>query len=570
VSSKPEQLSSQRKTAGPRKTPTAARFSPLSLARMVWKQKVWVLIVWVIVAAAGAFVTMRLPPRYRAETLILVEVQKIPDKYVSSTVVSDVQDRLATMSQEILSANRLKKIIEDYKLYPETRAEGSFEAVVELMRRDVSVKLEKGWTNNRPGAFRISYEGAQPTIVAAVANRLASAYIDENLRVREQQAEGTSQFLDGQLKEAKKTLDELEAAVSRYKVAHNGELPQQEGSINTTLMRLQTELQGIQDAMNRAQQNKVVIEAELGAIDSRLSAIATAEIAPREAGAPPGETAAESRRPAAITASQALELRLAELKARYSDDHPEVRRMKAALAQALKAEQEQPAAPPASPRPRVAAPSSQPKVSPELSREAVQLSQRASTLRAQRAIAADELEKGAADRVRVLKTMGIYQAQLKSLPIREQEMAALMRDYEMSKANYRSLLDKKTSADMAAELEHRQKAERFLPLDPAVPPERPFKPNRGVLIGASTVAGLALGISLALAREMRKNVLLGEWELPAGVVVLGRVPNIDVHPRGKSSPAVAKGKKGRAAAAVLSAVLPILAVLGSHLAAGVQ
>src|SRR5579862_5957135 len=172
-----------------------AQFSPLSLARMVWKQKIYLVLMWLVISAIGVVIVHRLPAFYRAETLILVDSQKIPERYVSATVSTDLQDRLATISQQILSVTRLKKIIDDFDLYKEPRKTKAPEEVIELMRSDIDIKLEKGWSGGRPGAFRIAYQGTSPTIVAEVANRLASLYIEENLRVREAQAEGTSEFI---------------------------------------------------------------------------------------------------------------------------------------------------------------------------------------------------------------------------------------------------------------------------------------------------------------------------------------------------------------------------------------
>src|SRR4051794_32327832 len=112
---------SERQKSAPPRSSGAPRIPMLSLVRMLWKQKIYMLLIWVVITGGGAVVVMRLKPTYRAETLILVDSQKIPDKYVSTTVVSDVQDRLATLNQEILSSTRLKKIIDDFNLYEEDK-----------------------------------------------------------------------------------------------------------------------------------------------------------------------------------------------------------------------------------------------------------------------------------------------------------------------------------------------------------------------------------------------------------------------------------------------------------------
>jgi polysaccharide chain length determinant protein (PEP-CTERM system associated) len=488
---------------------------------MLWKQKRPVLLIWLVLSMGAAGVIYRLPAVYRAETLILVESQKVPEKYVTATVHADVQDRLATISQQILSSTRLQKIIDDFGLYREERSRLAPEEVIERMRQDIEVKLEKGWTQNRPGAFRIVYRGETPALVAEVANRLANLYIEENLRAREVQAEGTTEFIDNQLQQAKKGLDELEASVSRYKLQHNGELPQQENSLIGMLARLQIKLQGNQDAWNRAEQNRQMLENALAAAEASEAALRSAlaqraQPAAATAPGPPGPAPSQPRK------SETLEQELEALRARYHDDHPEVGRLAAEVARLRSTEQQN------APPPEQAPPASAPAVPVASSTHEVQNllreRERVASLRAQLAAATRELQLAREEREGVLRQIASTERRIQSLPIREQEMAALLRDYEISKANYKSLLEKKLAADMATELERRQKGERFTVLDPARVPVKPFRPNRPAWSAVGTLAALAAALAFGLARELQKNSVLGEWELPPGAVILARVP----------------------------------------------
>src|SRR5262249_20369685 len=89
-----------------------------------------------------------------------------------------------------------------------------------------------------------------------------------------------------------------------------------------------------------------------------------------------------------------------------------------------------------------------------------------------------ELATREAEQKRILKDMNSYQQRVERLPIREQEMAQLTRDYQVSKENYKSLLDKKMAAGMSLDMERRQQSERFIVLDRAQTPERPIKPEK--------------------------------------------------------------------------------------------
>jgi uncharacterized protein involved in exopolysaccharide biosynthesis len=158
----------------------------------------------------------------------------------------------------------------------------------------------------------------------------------------------------------------------------------------------------------------------------------------------------------------------------------------------------------------------------ELSKER----ERVATTRTQLSSTAKELDARVADRQRILRSIADYQAKVERLPMREQELAAVTRDYEISKQNYKSLLDKKNSAGMASDMERRQQAEQFTVQDPARIPSAPIKPKRLVLNLGALGVGLVLGLVWALGIELKKNYFLGEWELPPNVKVLGRVPMI--------------------------------------------
>jgi len=549
---------------------TRPELSPLSIARTLWKQKIPLALFWILLTGLTVAFVHRLPTIYKAEALVLVDSQKIPERYVSSTISADLTDRLATITQQILSTSRLKKVIADFDLYHQQRQTMSEEDVVLKMRKDIEVTVEKGWADNKPdkpGAFHVSYMGTDPITVAEVANRLANLFIEENLRTREFQAEGTSQFIQSQLQEAKKRLDVLEAAVTRYKIEHNGELPEQSAAVQATLSSLQTELQGNQDAINRAQQSKIMTQDSLSMAESTEAAL-------REAAKDARARAAQL--PAAVLMRQAtdpntpapessgdLKAKLEIMRMRYSDDYPDVKRLRDRIARVEAAEAAE-----AKARPKTSAASGStsavavPAAPPvSLDPELLRAHERTESLKTQLTLTDREIATRNSERQRILGQIAQYQRRLESLPVREQQMAGLLRDYEIAKQNYQSLLDKKLAAEMSTDMERRQKPERFTLLDPAVIPDEPYKPNRPLLNGLGAAFALLLAMAFAAGKEMKSNVLLGEWELPKDIPVLGRVPHIEVDGADRALPGGGRRPRRRRLALVSSAVLSLIGIL---------
>jgi uncharacterized protein involved in exopolysaccharide biosynthesis len=295
----------------------------------------------------------------------------------------------------------------------------------------------------------------------------------------------------------------------------SGELPQQEAALMGALSRLQAELQGNQDAVARAQQNKLVLDNTLKFSESSLATIEQALKSP---------SARNSTGLGIVipqSASDRLRAKLQELSQRYTDDHPEVRQVRIELAQALADEAKN--GPTAAPDKTTAGtPANDPSLA-QLRAEADRQRERVSSTKTQLQVVDQEIKARNLEREQIRQAIVDYQNRVEKLPIREQQLAALTRDYETEKVNYNSLLEKKHSAEMASEMEHSQQSERFTIAEPARVPVAPIKPKRPLLFGMGSIAGLALGLVLALAIELKKDVFLGEWEVPKELAVLGRV-----------------------------------------------
>src|SRR6185369_15065998 len=164
-----------------------------------------------------------LPSIYRSSTLILVEQPTVPDKYVAPNVSGDLQDRLQSISQQILSRTNLLHIIEKQNLYPEIRGRKTSDDLVDIMRKNVEIELVKNPGSTELNAFNIYYSAPNPVTAQQVTNELSSLFITENLDARQQQSQNTTEFLESALEDARRDLTQQEEKVRLFKEKNLGE-----------------------------------------------------------------------------------------------------------------------------------------------------------------------------------------------------------------------------------------------------------------------------------------------------------------------------------------------------------
>jgi len=449
----------------------------------------WIFLGTVILSLVGFAIVLLMPDRYKAATTILVDPQKVSEKYVSPTVNSDPGQRLTTITQQVLSATRLQQIIDDMHLYPELKGKMSREEVIELMRKEITITVKQG-SSSGLSAFTIEYEGRQRQQVAQVANQLAASFIEWNVKSREQQSQDTTEFLDAQLKEAKQNLEEQEARLSAFKMRHLGEMPEQQAANMQALTQLQTQFQANTDALNRLEVERTLLSRGLespNAGDGKPAPVLTERAKLED----------ERRR---------LRARLQDLQNRYTSAHPEV---VDTASQLQRVEDRLKTLPP------------DPVVAEVHDNTAV-------TVRLQ--LIDRESKRLTQEQERITGQMASYRSKVDAVPVREQEMAELNRNYSVSKDHYQSLLDKTFSAGMAADLEKKQQAEHFTILDLAQVPEKPFKPKRGLMFIGAFLGALAMSLGLAYLADMMNSSVKFERELkamlPANVPLLAVVPQL--------------------------------------------
>jgi polysaccharide chain length determinant protein (PEP-CTERM system associated) len=450
-----------------------------------------------------------LPPRYLSSTLILVEQPTMPKDYVTPNVNDDLQERMQSITQQILSRTRLLHIIDQFDLYSSPHSRPSPDQQVDAMRKDIDIELVRD-ARNQITAFNVSYTSRDPKVAQRVTSELTNLFINENLEVRQQQSEDTTKFLASQLEAARQTLSDQEEKIREFKGQHVGEMPGQLASNLQILSGLQSQLQSEQDALNTAKQQHVYLQSLADQYRALQGPAKTAD----------GTTVGL---PAIDEELDKLRAQLADLSSRYTDRHPDVRKLKEQIAKTERMRTQLLASL------KDKSPSTNDSADPATSADptrASMLAQVQSQLRSNQV----EITNREHSMATLTAKVDDYQGRLNQEPIREQQLSDLTRGYEQSKANYDDLLKKKNESSMATSMELLQQGERFHVVDAPSLPTKPDFPNRLKFCGIGLGIGLALGAAVAGAFEMLDDRIYDEKALQKllPVAVMSEIPAITV------------------------------------------
>jgi polysaccharide chain length determinant protein (PEP-CTERM system associated) len=490
----------------------------------------------------GIVLTVILTRVYRSEATILVEPQSVPDKYVQATVPVEIDARIASLAQQILSQSNLMDLINRLKLFSDADDQKLLmEEKVEVMRKNLKVRvadeeLGKGRrAGARASAFTISYEGSDPRKVFQVVNAMATFVIDQNLKMRESSAFGTSDFLQDELVKMRKRLEEVETALEEYSRAHLGELPEQLQSNLTILEKLQQQLsqrhQSLRDEKNRL----LIVENQLKFAQQAPSLQAGATLQAPDGG------------PKTL---EGLRQQLSEYEAKYTANHPDV----VILKKKIETLEKEPAEGSGTSTPKTAKPSPASAGGRPLM-EAELLGLQQGILRNIQAVEAEI--------VKIQAQIEHYQKRVEETPKREQELLLLKRDYDNIKNTYNSVLNRKLEADIALNMEKKQKGEQFRILDSPRVSEKPISPNLKMLFMACIMAGLGAGVGIIFLFEFFDNSVRKPEALQArlSLPVLMVMPAME-HMQGHRSKVLGWLNNGLSAAGAL-ACLGLLACLAA-------
>jgi succinoglycan biosynthesis transport protein ExoP len=429
---------------------------------IIVRHRWWILTPVCVSAFATAALLLWTPNRYTSEATLLLH-QQVLQRYILPPSPNGNAEVVQAATRQVLSRTELVGIIKQFGLYPKQRQQHvEPENLAERMRKDIAIAPLDPSMQTDFNAFKIAFTANDPQVAQAVASRLTQLFIDENLRTRETQASSTSNFLKEQLDAAKDKLAEQERRLQAFKAQHPGQLAEQQAVNLAALTDLRMQLQSTRNSLNRSQDQRASLESSVSGVLARLQAERT------------------------------------ELLTHYTAKHPEVLKKNADITQAeavlayLKS-----GTPGADLSPAMGMPND-----PVLA----ELVKQAETN-------GHERESLSNQETRLRTELSHYQGQLNLTPVREQELAGILRDYDLYKQLYSELLTKQQQSQLATNLAESRDSMRFRLLDPPNLPVRPSGPKRVKISLGGLAGGLLLGLALAFMVHARDRSFHSERDL---------------------------------------------------------
>jgi len=480
-------------------------------AKRVLRRFWWIVAITVFIGGAiGMGAATMLPKKYTSQTLILVQQPGVPSDIVRPVITEDLNRRLASMQEQILSRTRLQPIIEKLGLYSELRGKVPSDDAVELLRSSIVVTpLESmpGTQHQGLPGFSVKVTFSEPRLAQQICTDITSMFMEQNELASEQQAKRTTSFLQQELGEAKAKLDEQDAKLAQFKRKNLGILPEELQANLSLLTGMNSQLEANTQSLARAQQDKALNESMLS------DQLATWEASQNASGRSP-ETLEQQL--------SAMQDQLAMLQTRYTTQHPDVIKLKHSIEEMKRRIKE---------TPKADVPASE--TAQTLKKEPQQIQQLRANLR-QNELNIEELTKR---QVQIQKQIGVLQARVEESPIVEQQLKELTRNHQSALDFYNELLKELNHSTMTSDLQQQQEGEHFSVLDPPSLPNQPSFPKKLNFAGGGLGAGFALGMGILALILISDQAIYTERdvELCLKLPVLGLIPDMGVKSAGTNN-----------------------------------
>ncbi|HEX5473896.1 MAG TPA: GNVR domain-containing protein [Vicinamibacterales bacterium] len=476
-------------------------FHPLDYMALVRRRLWWFVVPLIVCVVAGALTVWAWPRKYLAQAQIAVAAPTLSPELLRGVSSLDKEERQRAISQELLSANVLQRVVREEKLSPEKPVESVVASLRANVERNIAVPQPIGksiGSSRGLDSFVFGYTSSNPDLAARVTNRIANVFVEENSRNQTERAENTSEVLGQQLQKSQDALTRLENELRAKKEQYMGRLPDQVQANVQMVNGLRSQLESISRELSGEQDHLAIVESQLdqmrqGSAGAMLttSGVATVQAAEKHI--------------------DHLQQEMAQDRALgYTDKHPDIVRLQHELTQAR--------------ADLTAARRQNPADADSLLAADPQYHQ----LLQQRTNAELRIKDLQRASTQARTQIAQYQQRVEAAPMVEQELASLNRQYTVEKARFADLDTKHQRARMAEDLTRKQGGERFHVLYAAAVPDTPVEPQPLKIMALAIVAGLVLGAACALGREFLDRsvhdvrALQEEFEVP----VLGEIPRI--------------------------------------------
>ncbi len=454
----------------------------------ILKRRGWIMLLpLILLPILTVAYSYTIPPQFLSQTLVLVEGQRVAEGIVKPVISADLDSRLSSMKEQILSRSSIQPIIDRYNLYADKKM--SMDDRIDATRKNIDIKTitsDTGRGSGLPG-FYIAFRFGDPHTAQQVCTEITSLFINENLRSRSDSAEGTVDFLKSQLSDAKRNLDEQDARLAAFQQKYIGRLPGEEATNSNMLSSLNTQLEAATQALARMQQDKTFAESMLA------QQLGTQSMA----NAPASPVPMAPVNSAAMDELMTLQGQRTELLTHYTADYPDVIALDRHIAELRRQIARTPIPRTSSGAPIAAKP------------DTAGIQQ----LRAQIQAAQFGIEQKRQEQAQIQGAIGNYQSRVMTSPAIDQQYKQLTRDNQTAQLFYDDLRNKINSSQMATDLEKRQQGEQFRLMDAANLPEAPFSPKRSVFLTGGIAAGFFIGLILIALLEFKDTSIRGERDI---------------------------------------------------------
>ncbi len=418
------------------------------------------------------------PRTYQASSTVFIERSTLIDPLVKDSGVSDsMEERLRFLKNALTSRNIIERVMKKLDLDAKAKNDAQYENTISDIIKNLKVNIDASRGRWSANLFEVSYRGRDPRAVKDIVNTLVGEYIEENVGYQRTQAAEAYDFVQAQLLEYRKKLDDSDSEIRAFKEKHPGAVTDAGASSAMKADVIESRIEDTKIGLKELSRKRENLQKQLAAEGPFLKEGFQARL-------------------------NELNNQLIMLSARYTDDYPEIKKVKKEIEELKK--QPVKAQPTGAPNP----------VYQQLRQDLIEADNEVEALRAK----SEEL------------AMQKRQAQgmLQNMPKAQEEWARLQRDRNIYQKMYDDLMQKLENAGASKDLELANKAGNFRVVDAAVLPTIPVKPNTVLMIALGIVLGISSGVATVLGLDHFTHSFKDENSIEEkfGLPVLATIPTV--------------------------------------------